>query len=108
VSEREYGCGGRSIPSDAPESECSELGEKFTQPHPSEGQGGIHQVHYDASEIDICHHQQIELSEQLQFLHIPLRCFVGVQNKFVSECGAEGEGGDGYLFRLFGQHPSDA
>ena len=76
MSEREYGCGGRSIPSDAPESECSELGEKFTQPHPSEGQGGIHQVHYDASEIDICHHQQIELSEQLQFLHIPLRCFV--------------------------------
>ncbi len=62
------------VPSEAPEDEGGELGEELSQPDILVVEGSIEQENDDAGEVNVGHHQQVELPEELQLLHVPLGC----------------------------------
>merc|ERR1711879_358879 len=60
------------VASEAPEDEGGELGEELSQPDILVVEGGVEQENDDAGEVNVGHHQQVELPEELQLLHVSL------------------------------------
>jgi len=56
------------------ESESRHLSEEIPEPDPSEWKGRVQKIHDDPSEIDVGDDDEVELSEELQFLQV----FVGL------------------------------
>jgi len=68
--ERVVGDGTELVASGAEESESGSFSEEISEPDPTERQRGIEKIDNDASEIDVRDDDEIELAEELEFLHV--------------------------------------
>ena len=56
------------------EGEGGHLSEEISEPNPSERKSGVEEIHNDSCEVDVGYYKKVELSEQLQLVHISC-CF---------------------------------
>jgi len=74
VKERVVGDRPEFVTNSSEESESRHLSEEIPEPDPSEWKGRVQKIHDDPSEIDVGDDDEVELSEELQFLQV----FVGL------------------------------